>query len=574
MYHFDWLEDQVREFPLLYRNPSPRKKSQPAPTVVHKELSSTKKLTKIRSGLKDLFMEFCRHSTIHGISHIGSRHRTLFEKFWWVAVFMLSMYGCGKLIDGMYRKWDENPVIVTFDEKVTPVWAIPFPAVTICSETKVVRSKVNFTELFLRFAYGEGVKLNQTELDLLLATLQLCDEWFFTRPEFDHKFDNYKTSESIVKILHQISLTPNDTMYHCWENGVPCKLSFTESITEEGICMTFNGLKSDEMFRTEYLHSDYEYRLETKSGAHWSLEDGYAAGSDVFSYPFRGMGSGFQAGMYVQLMSTKSDLEYHCRESQGFKVLLHAPGDYPQVSTKFIRVTLGRDIAVAVKPQIISTEEALHGYEPDRRQCLFNRERQLKFFRVYSQSNCELECLTNFTLLSCGCVPYWMPRSNQTRCCETYELKCVLTAQKNLMLLNAQTQIQQQPDNKNSCDCLPACNSIHYDAEITQSIFNFKETMKLRLGPANISYEDIVENKILSKLEIYFKDVQFITSKRTEMYGLTDFIASCGGILGLCMGVSLLSLVELLYFVTIRPIMLIKNTMRRKVKIVQVESFQ
>ncbi|KAL9702778.1 hypothetical protein quinque_006296 [Culex quinquefasciatus] len=51
------------------------------------------------------------------------------------------MYDCGKLIDGMYRKWDENPVIVTFD-KVTPVWAIPFPAVTICSETKVVWSKV------------------------------------------------------------------------------------------------------------------------------------------------------------------------------------------------------------------------------------------------------------------------------------------------------------------------------------------------------------------------------------------------------------------------------------------------
>ncbi|EDS40227.1 pickpocket [Culex quinquefasciatus] len=58
----------------------------------------------------------------------------------------LSMYDCGKLIDGMYRKWDENPVIVTFD-KVTPVWAIPFPAVTICSETKVVWSKVNYVTL-------------------------------------------------------------------------------------------------------------------------------------------------------------------------------------------------------------------------------------------------------------------------------------------------------------------------------------------------------------------------------------------------------------------------------------------
>jgi hypothetical protein len=53
---------------------------------------------------------------------------------------------------------------------------------------------------------------------------------------------------------------------------------------------------------------------------------------------------------------------------------------------------------VSVKPNMITTSDGLIGYAPNRRQCYFNDERQLKFFKVYTQSNCELECLANFTL--------------------------------------------------------------------------------------------------------------------------------------------------------------------------------
>lgn len=53
-------------------------------------------------------------------------------------------------------------------------------------------------------------------------------------------------------------------------------------------------------------------------------------------------------------------------------------------------------------------------------------------------------------------------------------------------------------------------------------------------------------------LRIFFKETQFITSKRSELYGLTDFIANCGGLLGLFIGVSTLSIVEIFYYLTIK----------------------
>ena len=83
---------------------------------------------------------------------------------------------------------------------------------------------------------------------------------------------------------------------------------------------------------------------------------------------------------------------------QGFKILLHTPGEIPRVSKQFFRIPLEQEVVVSVKPNMITTSEGLADYSPDRRQCYFNEERHLKFFKVYTQANCELECLANFTL--------------------------------------------------------------------------------------------------------------------------------------------------------------------------------
>lgn len=41
----------------------------------------------------------------------------------------------------------------------------------------------------------------------------------------------------------------------------------------------------------------------------------------------------------------------------------------------------------------------------------------------------------------------------------------------------------------------------------------------------------------MGRLSITFKDLQLIPVKRQELYNRTDFLASCGGLLGLFTGV-------------------------------------
>jgi Amiloride-sensitive sodium channel len=43
-----------------------------------------------------------------------------------------------------------------------------------------------------------------------------------------------------------------------------------------------------------------------------------------------------------------------------------------------------------------------------------------------------------------------------------------------------------------------------------------------------------------------------MTSERRELHGQTDFLANCGGFLGLFLGISVISLLEIVYFCTIR----------------------
>lgn len=55
-----------------------------------------------------------------------------------------------------------------------------------------------------------------------------------------------------------------------------------------------------------------------------------------------------------------------------------------------------------------------------------------------------------------------------------------------------------------------------------------------------------------TKLTIFFEEDYIETKIRVETYTWGDFLAICGGLLGLFLGVSLLSVIELIYYSTLR----------------------
>jgi amiloride-sensitive sodium channel len=94
-------------------------------------------------------------------------------------------------------------------------------------------------------------------------------------------------------------------------------------------------------------------------------------------------------------------------------------------------------------------------------------------------------------------------------------------------------------ENNKFCSCMPACYSVDYDVVLSESP------------------EIFGENSSVSKntFHVFIEDEELIALERSEIFGFLDFIGNCGGLLGLFMGVSVLSIIELVYYFTIKLVM-------------------
>jgi acid-sensing ion channel, other len=67
-----------------------------------------------------------------------------------------------------------------------------------------------------------------------------------------------------------------------------------------------------------------------------------------------------------------------------------------------------------------------------------------------------------------------------------------------------------------------------------------------------------------SSITIGFKEHQFVAMERGQLFGPTELVAQFGGLLGLFLGFSLMSVMELVYFCTIRLICDLKNALSER----------
>lgn len=143
---------------------------------------------------------------------------------------------------------------------------------------------------------------------------------------------------------------------------------FTNIITDEGVCITANLLKPSELFRESVLQSAYEYYTHNQSSRYWSMERGYSNEvSQEESYPVRLSNSGPDTGLELHLRLHDDDLDYICGGPvQGFKIILHAPDELPQVSDAHFHLSLDNSATLSVKPRVMTSSDGLKDYSPTR----------------------------------------------------------------------------------------------------------------------------------------------------------------------------------------------------------------
>ena len=143
-------------------------------------------------------------------------------------------------------------------------------------------------------------------------------------------------------------------------------------------------------------------------------------GSEVHShdYPIRVFNTKQEAALKIFPRIFNKSVEYLCRgDSQGFKVILTPPSETIDISQRSVRVQLLDQVDILIKPTLTLSEESLRKYTPTQRHCFYASERKLRFYKQYAKSNCKMECLSNFTLIECGCVKFSMPSMSHQLIC-------------------------------------------------------------------------------------------------------------------------------------------------------------
>ena len=132
----------------------------------------------------------------------------------------------------------------------------------------------------------------------------------------------------------------------------------------------------------------------------------------------------------------------------------------------------------------------------------------------------------------CTCVPYNYIRDSIMDVCDMYStIHCYY----NLENIKA-SDYDHLYESLGVCGCLPSCNEARYSYEVYKSKFH-----------KNVSARN-------SLIQMRWKDSEYYAMVRVQEFKLVDFFSYAGGILGLFAGISALSIVECLYFFTLRLI--------------------
>ncbi|SPP85659.1 blast:Pickpocket protein 11 [Drosophila guanche] len=233
-----------------------------------------------------------------------------------------------------------------------------------------------------------------------------------------------------------------------------------------------------------------------------------------------------QLGVRIVLDPRKDDYAAWRIASHGFEVLIHESRTVTDAATMRILIPSGSDTHLMVRPFSTRFTSNLAALSIEQRRCFLPDERRMWFYSTYSLANCLSECRSRKILRSCGCVPPHDPGESHWPICDFKQVPCV----------RAYDDISEEITSVESdCNCLPPCKFHRYEFESDVSPIQ---------GPNS-------SNEV--RLQVYY-DLAISEELLLGVYETwLAFIGTFGGVNGLFMGCSFVSVFELIFFTCVRP---------------------
>uniref|UniRef100_A0A1A9X093 Sodium channel protein Nach n=1 Tax=Glossina brevipalpis TaxID=37001 RepID=A0A1A9X093_9MUSC len=459
----------------------------------------------------EFFYRFANKSTIPGLSKVGQSESHNCERFLWFFLLLLAFLGTVHVCLQLSHRFYAGNMETVINSTQYPVYHISFPVVSICN-----RNQLNWQRLEAAKRKFLPQENNTEILQLFEMIISAYDTFRFGK---FHVFQilEYQPIQSLNHInfslvYEYMSWTCQELLTDCkWRNNdINCCDNFFKRRSEIGFCWSFNTLETE------------EGKLRQLNDPKWPLRTG---------------NSGMKSGLMLRALINPESIYPGSPKAEGIKVLITEPHVW---HSEPLLVPVNTNAIIEVNPVIFFYENDTKSLTSQQRKCVFSDETSSQAFKtlpgeVYMIENCISQCKQEYLLKYCNCtVDIFFPTGNYP-ICDLEGLLCLSHYYEYFLYIYEPEEVQYVADDYDKsmlCKCFRNCYSL-----------NFLKEMRTTFLPA-----DIRGNKSYIDLDVHFRFDTMMVYSTHLVVGWMDLISAFGGIAGLFMGCSLISVMEVLYF--------------------------
>nr|XP_012298585.1 acid-sensing ion channel 3 isoform X2 [Aotus nancymaae] len=436
---------------------------------------------------------FASNCSMHGVGHVFGPGSLSLRRGMWAAAVVLSVVTFLYQVAGRVRYYREYHHQTALDERESH--QLVFPAVTLCNINPLRRSRLTPNDL--HWAGAALLGLDPTEHATFLRALGRppAPPGFMPSPTFD-----------MAQLYDRAGHSLDDMLLDCRFRGEPCgPENFTMVFTRMGKCYTFNsGTDGAELLTT--------------------IRGGIGNGLDLML--------DVQQEEYLPVWKDDEETPFEV----GIKVQIHSQEEPPIIDQLGLGVSPGFQTFISCQQQQLSFLPPPWGdcssvslnpnYEPEPSDPLGSPSSS----PPYSLMGCRLVCETRYVARKCGCRMMYMPGSAPV--CSPQQYKDCAHPAIDAML------------RKDACACPNPCASTRYAKELSMVRMPSRSAARFLSRKLNRSEAYIAENVLA--LEVFFEALNYETVEQKKAYEMSELLGDIGGQMGLFIGASLLTILEIL----------------------------
>ncbi|XP_041346718.1 acid-sensing ion channel 5-like [Gigantopelta aegis] len=477
------------------------------------------------TSLKNVASLFVRESTIHGMSQMGNGKLYPGRRLLWLLLVLMATCGLIVILYLDLKAYYVRPTIVK--ENIRPANQEDIPSITVCPLKAFEGQVSNLSQVP---TFDQAIMQHLKYVDSYVAASALSRIHTKTqgyRPtNISTWFRDRASGQSLVnwtvssKVLKPIACPRFQGMQVA---SLPCCDDILEKVlTEVGSCYTINVTKV------------FKYRYQSAKNRR-----------------------------LVAIFSLHLEPDFQTFPVSGIQVIVHNQNEPPLPTLRGDFVDL--DTITTIKVEKTQRTSLSYPYKSfGTASCLpetstkftdpIHRYRRQDY--SYTVETCEMECLVNYTVNACGCRHPWYPGMEEL--CSIMEIySCIINIRNHY-----------STENDSNCNCPHVCSTTTFTTTITT---NTMKTPNFNLPQEEnnhgVDFEKNCMREMLNEWDphesLVILDVVLPKTVRDTIQvpseNLLDILSSFGGLVGLFLGLSLLSLVEVVEFLFLLVANLAKN---------------